>query len=513
MADAPEYLADISALDENGEAVTLRVSTCGYVTGPSDTPANAVYEAAISDPGAFSRSLYGQGRTIGQAEVGYGDLVIANADGAFDDWTKYAFDGRSFILRRLPSRHAAFSQAEIVLRATVEGIDSDSGWLSLRLRLYDKRLDLEQPVQTNRYGGTTNSGGATADGTTDLKDTVKPLTFGKVFNVLPADVNPFDLIKQVHDGAVASIQVYDGGVPLTAGSNFTSISALRSATIAPGSFATALSLGLFRLGWSPAGTVTADVVEGSTAASRRPGAIAQRILTKMGISDYDSASFDDLDTAAPYEAGIYIDREMRGADALRQVLESVGAYIIPNADDEFEAGRLTFGTSVRTYTEHDMLTEGAGGTVAIFDNPDTPKNLPAHRVTLNYLKVWEPQRESELMGCVEDDYRAYVGREWRQVSAESSATKTRHPLSEEITFDTLLTSLTDATAEATRRIGFYGVHREVISFGVPQEEAAELGQTVTVVMPRLGYEAGKDMIVIGREEQNTQYRTILTCWG
>src|SRR5690606_151324 len=138
-----------------------------------------------------------------------------NADGELDHLLQYAFDGRAFRILRLGSVRMRYATADLVLTGKVEGIDSTQAWLYLAFRIYDRRLDLDKPVQTVRYAGTTLSGGPTAEGTVDLKDTVKPLLFGRCYQVPAVAVNPFDLIYQVHDGAIdPAIEVYDGGVPL-----------------------------------------------------------------------------------------------------------------------------------------------------------------------------------------------------------------------------------------------------------------------------------------------------------
>src|SRR5690606_28518800 len=115
-----------------------------------------------------------------------------------------------------------------------------------RLRLYDRRLELDKPVQTNRYGGTTTAGGIAdhlADGTADMKDRPKPFVCGKVLNIAPITVNPFDLIYQVSDGEVSAITVYDGRVALTLTEDYATVALLQAATIPPGKYGTCLAEG------------------------------------------------------------------------------------------------------------------------------------------------------------------------------------------------------------------------------------------------------------------------------
>ncbi|MDO1582434.1 hypothetical protein [Rhizobium oryzicola] len=518
---ASEYLVEVEAHD-GASIVKKYVSTCGYVTGPADTPANTVYAAAIADAGTYSSSFFGTGRTTGKAEVGYGDIILANADGALDDWLSLAFDGRPITIRRIASPQAAFSSAVTVFTGTVQSLDSSSARTTLRLRIYDRRLVLDKPLQTNRYGGTTTSGGMnTADGNDDLKDRLKPLVFGKAFNVPATPANAYDLIYQVHDGAVSSIIAYDGGVALEAGADFATIAALRAATIQPGTFATAKALGLFRLGWSPAFDVTADVVEGAATADRYPAAIAKRIMARMGLSaaDYGAASFAALDAAAPIECGIYLDSETNALDAIDKVMSSVGASIVPDALGVFQAGRIAVpGAPVMTITEHDVLNDGGdqgGGSFGVIANPDMDGAVVAWRVILKYRQIYQTQDRSALAGKISDATRAYLAKQWREATADNAGIKTVHLLADEMTAETAIAAQADAEAEAARRLGLYGVTRFVLSVDVRISDAvlATLGASVNAVLPLGLFRNGRAMLVIGRVEERSKERVTLTLWG
>lgn len=509
---APEFLIEIDAWTGAG-VETLRVSSHGYTTAPGDDPANEHYLACIADPGDFSRHLYGPNRTTGPSEASYGDVRLTNPDGVLDAWMDYGFDGREIRIYRLAVPRASFSSRELVLRATVEAIDGGNAWTELRLRLYDRRRALDKALQENVYAGTTTSGGPTAEGNEDLKDQVKPLVYGKVVNVPAIPVNVFDLIYQVNDGAVASIDVYDGGVGLTPNGDQADLAALQGATIRPGQYATCLALGLFRLGGAPEFTVTADVVEGATEADRYPGAIVGRMLAKMGLGgDYVAATADALDAAAPYEVGIWIDDETSGLAAIDEVLASVGGFIVPNDDGDFEVGRLEApGTSAGTITDREIESDVIG----ISRGDDTDGGIPAWRVTVKYGRNYEVQQDGDLGGCVNTTRRAWLAKETREAAASDSGVKTKHLLSPEFTMETLLVDRADAETEATRLLGLYGTRRDIVTFPVAWQvaETFPLNETATVQYDRYGYDTGRPMRVIGRREIYRSDQVELTLWG
>ena len=520
MADASEYLVEISCLDANGVARTLYLSSGGYTTTPADTRPNQYYEPRLSDLGPFSQNIFAAGYTTGSAaDVGYGSITVSNADGALDEWLGYAFDGRALVIKRLSSHAAAYNTATTIFTGTIERLDAENAWSGFRLRVYDNRLLLDRPLQTNVYAGTTNSGGPTAEGTVDLRDSPKPLVYGKVYQVPAVQVNAYDLIYQVHDGSVASIVVYDGAVPLTAGGNYTSLALLRSASVSGGTYATCLTLGLFKLGSPPSKVITADVVETATASTRYAGSIVRRILEKAGIDQQrvDAISANSVDASAPYECGIWLNDTTNTIDAISAVLASVGGWMVPNHLGVFTFGRMdepkTIAASTIDYDTDVILTDG--GDIAITANPDTDGGLPTWRVIVSYERVYQVQNGASVHGCVDNAFRGYVAKEFRETKAESTTTRTRHPLSTEMRIETALASITGAASEASRRLAMYSVRRDLLDLSIPATDAAEktIGSTTKLTLPRFGYETGRNMVVIGREDDLKNERVKLTLWG
>ena len=80
--------------DTSGE-VSLYFSGEGFVTSPTDTPANTLFEPRLVEPISFSRSMFSSGKIGGFSVPGFGELILTNADGGLDDFATYAWDGRS----------------------------------------------------------------------------------------------------------------------------------------------------------------------------------------------------------------------------------------------------------------------------------------------------------------------------------------------------------------------------------------------------------------------------------
>lgn len=524
MSVASDWLVEIGA--HTGSATTVvRYSSCGYTSKPTDSPANTFYAKRIVDAGSFETHLFGPGRTMGQTEMRLGDLALGNVDGALDDLLGYAFDGQSVTFKRIAGRSSALASAETVMLATCERLDAEAGGNNdnavLRLRFYDRRREIDKPLQTNRYLGTTTSAGNTAEGDADLKDVLKPIAFGVVRHVEPVIVNAFDVVLQVSDGPVSSIQLYDGGIPLTYDGDCPDLATLIATSKTPGRFKTCLALGLCKPGGSRAGQAayvwTADVQEGASAADRYPGAVTRRILAKMGMtgSNIDATSFDVLDSLAPYEVGIWIDGDVSAMTVIRQVLDSVGAFLTVDNAGRFSVGRLSApGTPDATIRERDII----GNAFGVEINPDTDGGLPTYRVPMKWGRHYRVFGANEIGTCLSQSDPATASalkQEWRQVVAQDMAIQLVHPLAPELSLETLLANRDDAEAEVARRFGLYSVDRYVVRATVTRERAEDmpLNSTVRLVVDRLGFGAGRNMVVIGQDRAFGAETVTLTLWG
>lgn len=523
MTYASEWLVELEA-HTGSEVVTLRYSVNGFTTQPGDAPANTTYDARIAGIGAFSRALFSEGRTTGAASVEMSDLTLSNADGELDALKGYAVDGRRFVLKRLP-HGAPYSSAQTVLTGTMEGIDASAGSLTLMVRFYDRRRDIDVPLQEEKYAGTTTSAGPTAEGSEDLKDRIKPLVFGRCFSVPATIVNDFNMFLQFSASRLHSIQLYDGGIPLINDGDLATLADLATATGNPGHYKTCLAQGIARpfgtFNGRPGFTWTADVAESGNVGDHRAGAIIQRMLDRIGINgaQIDAPSFAALASVATAELGIYFDSETTVLSAAGEIARSVGAFLVPDHLGRFTVGRLDApGTPIGTITDPEILTSSKDETLAFSANPDTDGNIPTHSVLLKCRKHWHVHSDSDLGHCVNfaDPARGGVlKQEWREVRADDPAVLARHLLSRELEIETFLVEEAAALAEAERRLGLYGVNRDVVRVAVDLGSAdlMQINTTFNLVTDRFDYSGGKPMLIIGRTDDFAPEKAILTMWG
>lgn len=499
------FLVDLGT--HNGVvAGTVRVGTNGYTTKPTDVPANKYYLPRVKAAGSIERKL----SPFNRPQVSAGTVNIVNGKPyggmeTLDDWIDLAF--RNITIRSIDNTAQPFAQAVTRFIGTCEGLNSTRALSGFDLSIRDRLSDLDRPLLKATYAGTTISAGLGIEGNVDLKDRLKPRIWGNKHNVSPVAVNVFDLIYQVSAGAVNSIVVYDGGFALTSSGNFSSVAALTSATLVPGRYGTCLSAGVFRLGGSPAFSVTADVVEGSSLSLRSAAQIASRMLSAFATTygetfSIDATSLAALSAANGAECGILIDSDETAGSAIARMLASVGGWILPDplSATAFDVGRFAVpsGTAVASFN----LDDNIGGDPEMIETGQDGDGFPSYRVMVRYDKLGVTQVGSDLVGAVTDTRRSYLKDEWRQALAENLTVRTQYPRAPVLMVDTCLVNQVDAAAEAARLLALHGVRRKCWRLTVPIEDAedADLASMVTLRSnaERMGMGSGVLTLVIGR---------------
>lgn len=510
------YLVEIkAATDSIGTETTLYFSTEGYVTSPSETPPNQFFENRVKQPALMRRDIYANGTTMGQSRVGYGEVVLVNNDGGLDYMLDYGFDGREIIIRYGDTDAAYPTEFTTILVGTMEQIEL--GWKEVVIRVRDRQAELAQKqIQTTKYAGSNSLPNGLEGVEGDIEGRPKPITYGKVFNVTPVLVNTSRLIYQVNDGAISSVdQVYDRGLALTKGVDYTSQADMETNAPAAGNFRVWPAGGYFRITTNPTGQITADVVQGAAASNRTAAQILKSIAVDRGgvvVGDVDSGDVTALDTDNSSEIGIYVDSESDIASVMDQVANSVGAWWGFDATGKLRMQRLEVpsGSPATVLTTTEILDIERTGT------NDADRAIPAYRVKVKYKKFYVVQ-ESDLAGAVTDVRRNELKLNYRESVAEDLTIKDKHLLSPELEFETLLITAANAATEASRLLDIYKVRRDVVTCRANLDtglaNVLDLGDVVEVDIPRFGYSGGKLFRVIGIQTDLRRNHLELTLWG
>jgi hypothetical protein len=521
------YLLELDVWNGSG-IETWRLGTHTKTTASGDTPASAIYRSRLVDAGQMDRQLSLKGGVFGSPTNSPVTFEVGNVDGYFDSWLNpdnaVALDGRAFRFMQLNALDLPVAGAAPLILGTVRGVDGSNALKSLKILASDRLADLNQPLLRARYAGTTLAAGPTAEGDADLADQIKPYIGGSAFHVLPKFVNKFNLLYQVSVARVASIAVFDGGLPLTLTGDFPDIAALIGAPLVAGQYATCLVLGLFRLGIA-AKAVSASVVEGASVSDRSAARVVQRMLALYGVagSDIDAATFDAFHAFKPAEVGIAVSDEATAADTVARVTGSVLGAVLPTEAGKFAAVWLSEPASLPagdTYSLRDIGTDSSFSYLLGAD--DGNAGIPAWRVVCNWGKIWNVFSGGDILGAVDAATRALLTTPSgvRQASAEDASVRTAHPLAVELTVDTLLVNQAEAEAEAALRLNLFKRKRGKIVMPLPfdlggmRSGKPAIGSIVKVKDPlRPMLAAGRNYFVLGRKDDFTKRRSYSTLWG
>jgi len=544
------YCAEIYAgIDPEGTEDRVLIANIDFTVGGGGSPANTVAYNRLMQAANFERSMADGKLVLGRTETGYGECVVANADGELDYLTTYAVDGRDFYLWALESDTGVLVYEPFplgwvrIFRCSMQSIVGDGDVLRVRLR--ERTFQLDQPLCPKFLG----TGGL--EGTADLEGQPKPLVFGGAYNVSPVLLSPSLLIYLVSaSGFMAGHHLKDSGSVVARqlaatgyqeNDSVASFADLQTTPVSIGHYATHATSGTLRLGSPAIGQVTVDA---ASTVSDNPSDVFKEILEAAGVattgvySQIDDGDFDDLYDWGVAEAsriGIYVrDDTTTAGQAISALAASIGAWF---GVDRWGTLRTSIVVDPASMTSVLSLTEDDVQSVKRIGSGEPGKGVPYGRVVQKYPRNWTPQ-SSGLVGVVPPRVRGEIAEQF--------------PLSV-VTACAQLSSSPPATVPITDQflkapdyvIESYGVGRRVTStgaleatvpapgdqfaalFGVPRDwievvmpfrisdfETVDLGSCMTLTHSRFDLTEGKQFLVTRiRYDLSSKPTATLTLWG
>jgi hypothetical protein len=523
------YVAEITAaIDAAGNTQVFLFSTLGFATAPTDTPPNTVARERLLQPGNYQRDM-GANRTLfGQARAAFGELQLANADGALDAFARYGLAWRQVRLLACDATYAALpaypSGWTVVLVATVDTVTQ--GYEVLTLRLRDK-LDLLDKPACARFAGT---GGI--EGPAQLAGHAKPRLYGSACNVAPEVIDSTNSVYMLSDKPATQPRwVFDKRSVLTPVSNnyndAADFATLQALTVASGSYARCSDAGLFKLGTAAQGRVTVDGIRHDLAYSTtfgrsRLGEVLYDVAIDAGLApaEIDPA----LQTlAVPGNSHGYFIKDLTTtyAQVLGALAASGGAWVGSNRLGVLTAGIVAApsGTPVWTFTRDNAI-----GLQLI----QGPYPVPIASATVRGGRNWTTMVPAEIdTGLSSQGDREALGRGWCYTEQAVGTAITKHLAAQPEVFDTCSgpAGAVVATVLPGNGVGFsaatalalFGVERDTAQLRAGLSLAllttVDLGSVVQVVWSRFGYAAGKLMLVTGIRYDFARGECTFTLWG
>lgn len=393
----------------------------------------------------YQQSLFSKGTTSGSTSVGTGELELVN-NGLFNYLKSYGFDGQTVEMYVLDNRSEALSSSNIYFKNTIVHCEIEIDKLVIKFN--DKLQDLDVPCTEATFLGT-NSGPTGLEGTEEtIKGNQKPMLYGRCFNIPLFALNVPKLIygcnfdKEGDRKAIAQIwNVRDKGGEIKWEGDVATSTALIAATVTDGFYKSCIAEGLIKPGSIPIGDFTADIYEAEGAENCSAGRVVRRMLEDLkdyaaGI-DFNPGDLNYLDEFNACPVGIYITSDLSILSAITQLLDSIGAWMVPEP-----LGILRFGILqdpndleyIEEITDNHYL-EGSLNRVATNDDS---KNIPAFKVELKHTKNWQPLPKTSVLESVDLEIKEMLKLEYRSSVAEDQDVKLVHPLAPYLTFETLL---------------------------------------------------------------------------
>jgi hypothetical protein len=482
-----------------GPAV-LRYSLRGWIGEPEDAMApNLAYPSRLMEPPSLVRSMRVLPEDSARASFQSGEISLRNDDGALNevagDWT---MAGRPAVIRRGPHRQprrAGYQEFGRVadLRITSAAL-SDAN--RIRIGLREAASDLQVPVSTP-YAGT---GGL--EGDANLSGQLRPMLYGVKRQIPPVALLANQEIRQVSGRPLSAVfGVRDRGSELTPFGDYPSLSALSSAPLFAGGYATCLTEGLIRTASTPQGQLTVDAVgAGDTshggialALLRGPGGQLEERLVPAGF------------TAQPAGAAGFLWSSGTVASALDEVMAACAGWWGSDRLGRIVAGRLRQPDSVGpevTFARWMLQAEPAEqGGVA-----------PRWRQRVAYRRLETVQSATDLAGIASEDpalVAAYGTAQQVAIAFDTAITLAFPSATDAEPLPSGFDDQADAQALAAELLALHGVRRRRWRLSLGRwGHLVDLGAVVAVDHPRL---AGRNWIVIASEEAGDD--KTLTVWG
>ncbi len=478
------------------------LSDAGYLTEPTDLPANTSYPSLTDNPFQFEASIL-SGNTFQGGAPSFGAIRIKNGEKDLDYVLDYYWGGRDV---KVYAGSPDFSRANFVkvFDGLAQSIEADED--EIVINLTDKQAVLENNFAQALYLGT---GGL--EGDSDLEGKTKPLVYGVCKNVPLTLVDSANLIYQVHDGSIEAVsKVFDKGVELTGEGDVEDITA---ASVSASGFKTQLSGGYIRLGSTPAGQVTADVQGDNTGGYvDEIGSITSRLLqTKLDISNFSTSEIDQgalnaIDQGLDVSVGIYISQLTNLKAVIDQLFIPLQCYWTFSRLGEFTGGVISSPASpILTLSEGDIEDNDIEITQII---------APAWRVTLEYGRSWLVQNENAVASAAATSQKNFVKQEYRKITTEDRVVRGKTASASEVGFASLLDSEADALAQISRLEDIYRSQRQVIKVkGLKLLFRVFIGDVVNLKLARFGLDSGKNFLITSVAEDIETATTTLELWG
>lgn len=247
--------------------------------------------------------------------------------------------------------------------------------------------------------------------------------------------------------------------------------------------------GYFRLAYPPVGAVTCDAVSVTSGVLDKAADVLDKLASLSGMT-LDSTSKTELMTLG--YIGLYIADNSTKRDLIDRVIKSLAAYYWV-VNTTIVAKKLTAPSTTETFT----IAEWQIKSISRLATGLGTNGLPIKSIKASYDRLESTQ--TNFAGVLQKATRERLKKQYREKNLVDSAATTRHKLAETLAWETLLRYESAVDALAAQLLSIIAVRRDVIELDALLHDipAFAIGDTVNVVTKKLGYDAGKKLVLIG----------------
>ena len=452
------------ALDALGTLDVVRLSTgrgYNHVTAPGH------YEGAAGGVAWFEQSIVDDNGAILTGNTNAGNFTFPNT-GKFDYLANVGFGFNCRML--IGDEFSPYNDFEEVFFGIAEGIEFPSN-TEAQVKLRGAEYELNKPMLTATFAGTNDGSTIYTEGTaTDIKGRLKPRLSGYQFNLSPVAVNGSLSIfgySWKKDGSFAPTSFIgdfrDAGTIVPADAPVADLTALIAATPAAGRVVHCPTLSLLKTGSKP----LSPTLDAATPEQFLRDVVPAR-LREAGVPDsrIGFASLTALGALGDYVVGEHVQNDVSYLQHIQTLLKSINATLLPDANNVFQAVRISSPAAepLLTLKRLDGTKSGGDGvcdmiSCARITPTDRTRGMPTSKVTLKYAQNATIQQGASIAGSVDPDKRERYGKDFLQLSKDRAGVLTQFPLAQQIEIES---RLRDESA-AQVMLGFYDNYYGTVS--------------------------------------------------
>jgi len=523
-------LVECDVTSPEGVVSTLRFSDRAvFPIGPLDADrANVAWDERVIEPPTLRRTLFDDLSTL-EPGLSVGVLILANADRGLDLYQGHIW-GDVRVWRWIFG--APFNTARALLTGQAAGspvYDVQSSRAGrVRLTLFDQRLELEKPLQSNTYGGLNDGETVRYDGDASIRGKPKPLAYGRLLDAhIPAvQVNHAVGAVQLHENAITGaeynsglMQFFDrgGDAGLEYGGDTSALDDIyfdENLILGENFVYQSARRGLLKFNANPVGSIALGyrgaLIDGVYVET--PGPIIRAILERMQIPEARiGASLTAV--ACDCVIGAFASDPLTAREFVGWIASAGPLAVLPDRGGTWQAVLLRppGETADLTLTADEVLSLEA----------DESQPLIGGEFAVGWDRLWTTYRRDNLqVELLDTPQETRLAEAYRYAVVEDADFKARSPSWRKMKIDTPLRLEADAAALAATLKTLFGLRADgrprriwrVVIEMTNEVLDVELGATVALETPMWG--VADRFLLIGEEPLRPRRDQITwTLWG